>query len=113
MKAQSQITEIMARNRLINDLLNDGLEVAGPLRDCGIDLIVYAAFDRSPFIAIPIQMKASRNTSFSVDGKYERIPKLVIAYVWGLAKPTQTATYALTYSELFSVVRENEYCAFR
>ena len=37
----TQMIEIMGRNRLIDELLRAGLEVALPLRDRGIDLIAY------------------------------------------------------------------------
>ena len=40
----SQLIEIIGRNRLINELLRGGLEVATPLRDRGIDLIAYHYF---------------------------------------------------------------------
>lgn len=38
----SQVVELLGRNRLIEELLLAGLEVALPLRDRRIDLIAYA-----------------------------------------------------------------------
>jgi hypothetical protein len=38
---EPQIVEILGRNRLIDELLRAGLEVATPERDRGIDLLVY------------------------------------------------------------------------
>jgi hypothetical protein len=37
----TQLTELIGRNWLVNELLRAGLEVATPLRDRGIDLIAY------------------------------------------------------------------------
>lgn len=40
-KLDSQAVEILGKNKLINELLKAGLEVASPIRDRGIDLIAY------------------------------------------------------------------------
>jgi len=52
----SQTIEILGRNRLVDELLVAGLEVATLLRDRGIDLIAYVdlAADASKFAAVPI-----------------------------------------------------------
>src|SRR5437667_4051303 len=62
----TQMIEIMGRNRLIDELLRAGLEVALPLRDRGIDLIAYVdlADQVSAFVACPIQMKAASGRFF-------------------------------------------------
>jgi predicted methyltransferase MtxX (methanogen marker protein 4) len=54
----SQTVEIIGRNRLVNELLAAGLEVATPLRDRGIDLIAYVDLDEAigRFAAFPIQL---------------------------------------------------------
>lgn len=101
----SQITEIIGRNWLVNELLSAGLEVATPLRDHGIDLIAYFDLDvskESPhlarFMARPIQMKAINGERFMLDRKYEKFPDLLLVYVWHLEDPARTVAYALTYS---------------
>lgn len=86
-KKDTQLVEIIGRNRLINELLVAGIEVAQPLRDRGIDLIAYIDIDDEveKFTAIPIQMKAASARVFSINRKYEKfLPNLVIAFVWGL-----------------------------
>ncbi|HLV97679.1 MAG TPA: hypothetical protein VKT82_03285 [Ktedonobacterales bacterium] len=101
----TQVIEILGRNRLVNELLQAGLEVARPERDRGIDLFAYA--DLSPtvqsFIARPIQMKAASGQGFSLATKYRRLPDLILAYVWHLATPAQAITYALTYDEALAI----------
>lgn len=96
-----QVIELIGRNHLGSELLRDGLEVAVPARDRGIDLIAYADLSAQvkSFIARPIQMKAASESSFSVDRKYEKVANLIIAYVWHIHEPSATVTYALTYKE--------------
>lgn len=101
----SQVVELLGRNRLIEQLLLAGLEVAWPLRDRGIDLIAYAdlAARVESFVACPIQMKAS-SESFGLHSKYRRVRNLIIAHVWYVSQPAKSVTIATTYSETLSVV---------
>jgi len=74
----SQVVELLGRNRLIEELLLAGLEVALPMRDRGIDLIAYAdlAARVESFAACPIQMKASSEAAFGLHSKYGRVRNL-------------------------------------
>jgi len=100
-----QVVELIGRNRLGSELLRDGLEVAVPARDRGIDLIAY--LDRSPdgtdFIARPVQMKAASKRSFSLFQKYEKTRGLIIVYIWFVHNAERTEIYALTYEEAFKI----------
>ncbi len=102
-----QVVEILGRNRLVNELLLTGLEVARPERDHGVDLIVYA--DRSPrvsaFVARPLQMKAAMEHSFALEAKYRPFPNLLLVYVWHLADPAQAVTCAMDYGEALSIAQ--------
>jgi hypothetical protein len=101
----SQVVEIMGRNRLINELLQANLEVAIPMRDRGIDLIAYVDLeqDTEAFVARPIQMKAATRASFSISRKYERVRDLIIAFVWNLGDSANAVTYAMTYPEAVAI----------
>jgi hypothetical protein len=100
----SQTVEIIGRNYLVSMLVSDGLEVARPERDRGVDLIAYLDLDEAGrFVACPIQMKAATTASFSLSSKYERIAQLLLAYVWCANDPDQACTYALRYDEAKSV----------
>jgi hypothetical protein len=94
----TQTIEFLGRNRLVDELLLAGLEVALPARDRGVDLIAYVDLESkvSSFVAFPIQMKAASTRAFSIDRKYSKIANLILAYVWGLQKPEHAVTYALT-----------------
>lgn len=62
-------------------LIREGFEVARPIRDRGIDLIVYGEGRRDAFRAVPIQLKSYRREGFAVSRKY-RDRHLVMIYVW-------------------------------
>ena len=104
----TQVVELIGRNVLGSEILRDGLDVAVPARDRGIDLIAYADLSShvKKFIARPIQMKASSAASYSIDRKYKRVANLIIAYVWYVHDPNKTVTYALTYKEALVIARK-------
>jgi hypothetical protein len=103
----TQIIEILGRNRLISEILRNGLEVSLPERDRGIDLIAYTDFSdkTDSFIAKPIQMKASTKESFGIWKKYSKFKDLLMVYVWYIEEEDKTITYALTYEEAFKICK--------
>lgn len=103
----SQAVEIIGRNYLVSALVSDGLEVARPERDRGVDLIAYLDLDEAGrFVACPIQMKAATTASFSLHCKYERIAQLLLVHVWYVTDPAQTCAYALRYDEAKGIADE-------
>lgn len=104
-KVDTQVVELIGRSRLIIELLGAGLEVAVPIRDRGVDLIVYVDLDAKAqsFIARPIQLKASSKRHFSISRKYARVRDLLLAFVWQLDEPTRTVTYTLSYPEAVAI----------
>jgi hypothetical protein len=109
----TQIVELLGRQRLITELLRDGLEVALPARDRGIDLIAYADLSHqvARFAARPIQMKASSASAFGVFRKYERVADLILAYVWHLEEPAAAVTYAMTYPQAVALAEAQGWTA--
>ena len=101
----TQRVEVLGRNLLVGELIRADLEVALPLRDRGVDLIVYA--DRAEqvrsFAAVPIQMKASSRRSFVVDRKYERIANLLLVHVWNVDSEEELEIFALRYPEAVAI----------
>src|SRR5436190_22800977 len=100
MAIDTQVVELLGRHRLMGELLRDGLEVAVPARDRGVDLIAYADLSRqvARFAARPLQMKAFTASGFSVAQKYMRIADLLLAYVWYLGDAQAPVTYGLPYA---------------
>jgi len=88
----AQTVEIVGRNLLVSLLARDGLEVARPERDRGVDLIAYLDLDEESgrFAACPIQMKAATSRSFSLMRKYEKFPQLLLAYIWHVDDPARS-----------------------
>jgi hypothetical protein len=109
-KFDGQLTEIAGKHVLISRLVAAGFEVAEPLRDKGIDLVVYRDGEGGKdFEAYPIQLKASSHESFSLDKKYEHFPRLLIAYVWNVQAPERSDVYALTFSDAMQVLVKKGY----
>jgi len=106
-RTDSQLVEIAGKHLLISRLVAAGFEVAEPLRDKGIDLIVYRG--EQEFTAWPIQMKASTKESFSLDRKYGNIPNLLLAYVWNVNAANQGEVYLLTYSDAEKIMQLKGY----
>jgi hypothetical protein len=98
-----QQVESLGRAALTAALVSDGLEVARPERDSGIDLLVYD-YRVTPWHVMPIQMKAATGAVFSVDQKYEPIDRaipggLVMVYVWNARSAETVEFYAMSWRE--------------
>lgn len=105
MHLDSQQIELIGRNLLTGLLLRDGLEVARPERDRGVDLIAYIDLDDAggPFLACPIQVKAHARAAFAIDRKYEKFPSLLLAFLWNVVEPSRLEAFCLTYPEAVQV----------
>jgi hypothetical protein len=109
-KPDSQLTEVFGKNLLISHLVAAGFEVAQPVRDRGVDLVVYKdGVDAKDYVPCLIQLKASSHESFSLDKKYERFPHLLITYVWNVQTPAQSDVYALTFKDALQVLEKKGY----
>jgi hypothetical protein len=103
----TQQVEIIGRNLLISACVADGLEVANPLRDKGIDLIVYVEnTDGTEIRSLPIQLKASSVRSFSVHAKYTKFPNLLMAYTWNSINPQLAELYIMSYTDALSIAEQ-------
>lgn len=106
-----QAVGVVGKHRLVEELLRAGFEVAEPVRDRGIDLIVYSDFGKtSKFVATPIQIKSASKKSFGIHKKYAKFPNLLIAYVWNLSQSDNSATtYCMSYKEAVEIARKMGY----
>ncbi|HVV65896.1 MAG TPA: hypothetical protein VHC42_10530 [Rhizomicrobium sp.] len=84
MTLDSQQKELLGRAALEACLIKNGFEVARAHRDKGIDLIVFLDEPRRPFVARPIQLKASSGARFGLERKYARMTGLILAYAWNI-----------------------------
>lgn len=97
----SATVEIAGRNWLTAQLLMRGFEVATPVVDRGVDLIVFREVGQQGIRAMPLQLKCASGESFSLDRKYQGrgIP---LAYVWSVAD--DPVAFMLTYEEALTVL---------
>lgn len=107
-----QQIEILGRQRLIEQLIRSGVEVAMPIRDRGTDLIAYVERDDvdgrgtgASFAAVPIQMKSAIHRSFCVHTKYRRTSSLLLVYVWHVREGVPSEFFALDYPEACDIAR--------
>lgn len=99
----AQQVEIVGRNLLISLFVAESIEVAQPIRDKGIDLIIFDSSQSKTFHARPIQLKAVSDSRFSIDRKYEKIPYLLMAYIWHTLDPLNSTIYIMTYVEALAI----------
>jgi len=105
-KIDSQVTEIIGRNYLIAQILGSGLEVATPMRDRGVDLLVYRDIPRrnTAFQCLPVQLKSATVESFAVSKKYDKFPKLLIVHIWNVGNASEGhPTFAMTYEQTLDI----------
>jgi len=107
--------EFLGTFRFIEKLLSEGLAVAKPFVDDGVDLIVYA--DRKPlidhFAAVPIQLKCYSESGFVVDEKYKKIEGLFITYIWYSGDHSKLRIYVLPYSVADSLAKRKNGVPFK
>jgi hypothetical protein len=81
-RKDTQITELTGRHWLIGQLLQAELEIATPVRDKHIDLIVYSV---RRFIARPIQVKAATAESFQLTKNTKKFQNFSL-YMYGTSR---------------------------
>lgn len=100
----TQQVEIIGRNLLVSLFISDGVEIAEPLRDRGIDLIAFQDLaSEGKFRAVPVQLKAFSQRGFGVYKKYEKFPNMLIAYMWFVNEPLEATLYVLTYDQAVEI----------
>lgn len=103
----TQQVEIVGRNLLVSLFISDGVEIAEPLRDRGIDLIAFQDLPAGDtFRAVPIQLKAFSQRGFGVYKKYEKFPDMLIAYMWHVNEPLEAVLYVLTYGQAVEIAEK-------
>ena len=94
----TNVIEVLGRNHLIAQLVDDGVHAAIPLWDQGIDLIAYFQ-NADRLVARPIQLKVAESSRWGVHKKYAEATGLLMVYVWHVRQSNQVEIYAMTYAE--------------
>lgn len=102
-QVSSATVEVAGRNWLTSQLVTRGFEVATPVVDRGVDLIVFKEVGEHGIRALPLQLKCASSETFSLDRKYEGrgIP---LIYIWNVLG--QPKAYFLTYDEALGALGE-------
>lgn len=95
--------EVVGRGALTAAVAADGLEVARPERDIGIDLLIYTV---TPWRVVPMQLKAASRDSFGIDAKYARVPGIVMVCAWNLLNGLKIEFYALGYPQALAIAEQ-------
>jgi hypothetical protein len=93
---------------IAEQLYREGLKLAWPDIDEGIDLIVYSD-DAKSFRAIPLQIKAFSREEFYTDQKYLRIPDLRIVYLWHVGTEQPIRAFGMPYREAEQIVDQRKW----
>jgi hypothetical protein len=93
---EKQLIEVIGRAKFIEFAILSGFELATPVRDCGIDCLLYFPFkDGLPNIGIPVQLKCYSSQALTVDSKYDRMGNILHVVIWNCLDPNPTF-FALT-----------------
>jgi hypothetical protein len=91
-----QLIELIGRARFTEFAIRSGFELATPLRDCGVDCLLYFPVEDDLFnTAIPIQLKSYSSRALTVDSKYNRIGNILHVILWNCLA-TDIEYFALT-----------------
>ncbi len=95
---RTNVIEVLGRNHLIAQLVEDGVHAAVPLWDQGVDLIAY--YGRAEgLVARPLQLKVAETSRWSVHQKYAEIQSLLMVYVWHIRRQDDVQIYAMNYAQ--------------
>jgi hypothetical protein len=109
MELDNQQVEVLGRNIVVNQLTHEGIEVAEPVRDRGVDLVAYLSKEdgADEFYARPLQLKVSSHRGFSIRKKYLEFNQMYVVYVWRVAYPSEESEiYVLDTDEMEAVGNE-------
>jgi hypothetical protein len=97
--------EVLGRNHLVAQLIQDDVHAAIPLWDQGLDLIAYFNDGRG-LCTRGIQLKANEGARFGLHRKYDGVAGLLMVYVWHVKESRSVEIYAMTYHEAFAILEE-------
>jgi hypothetical protein len=90
-------------------LAHDGVEIAAPMRDHGVDLVAYV---EDKWRSCPLQLKCYRTAGFMIDKRYLRFgPRLCMVYAWHVLEPSEVELYAMTFANAVRIGDEMGYTA--
>jgi hypothetical protein len=98
----SEMLELARRARLMDQLLEDGVNIALPMGACEIDMLAYvnSRTGACRMASVPISVASFCSDALSSNLEAARASGLLIALVWGTGNPEDIRTFAFTPAEL-------------
>jgi hypothetical protein len=98
----SEMLELARRARLMDQLLEDGVNIALPMGACEIDMLAYvnSRTGACRMESVPISVASFCSDALSSNLETARASGLLIALVWGTGNPEDIRTFAFTPAEL-------------
>jgi hypothetical protein len=91
-----QLIEVIGKAKFTEFAIRSGFEVAMPVRDCGIDVLLYFPIeDNLLTTTIPVQLKCYSSQALTVDSKYNRMGDLLHVVLWNCTNK-EPSFFALT-----------------
>jgi hypothetical protein len=99
---ESEMLELVGRARLMDELLEDGVNVAVPMGACEMDILAYLDSGTAAcrIVSVPIKVASFCSDALSSNLWAARASGLLIALVWDISNPEHVRTFAFTPAEL-------------
>lgn len=94
---------------LIAELYKEGIKIAFPDIDDGVDLIAYTDSVTTGFRSVPIQIKCFSGSGFSSNKSYLKTPSLKIAYIWNVGKSVGPRFFLMPYESAEEIVSSKKW----
>lgn len=93
---EKQLIEVIGRSKFTEFAILSGFELATPVRDCGIDCLLYFPCEDDLLnTAVPVQLKCYSSQALTVDSKYNRMGNILHIVLWNCLD-TNPKYFALT-----------------
>jgi hypothetical protein len=94
--------DLVGLARLMNELLEDGVNVALPRGACEIDMLAYvdSRAAECTIASVPIKVTSCCSDALASNLEAARASGLLIALVWGISNSEHARTFAFTPAEL-------------
>jgi hypothetical protein len=102
MRMESEMQQLLGRSRVMDELLEDGVNVAVTVGVGEIDMFAYVDSRTAAcrIVSVPIKIASFCSDALSSNLEASRASGLLIALVWGASDPDQVRTFAFTPAEL-------------
>jgi hypothetical protein len=100
-----EMLKMVARARVMDELMAEGLDVALPVGTCDIDMLALVESQTAPcgLVSVPIQVVALHGDGLSRHLEATRMSGMLIALVWDVGRSAPIRSFAFSSAELILV----------